>query len=229
VSAIGCDRDSSLSRNDPTTTRRITHSPLQRLALDQVDAEFANLRAGLYWAAGRGDIDTATRIAAHTAMFTEPLQRFEAVGWAEELLAAASAVDVPQLPRLYAAAALCCLTGQPDTGLDYARRAAELDCDPKYDPLVPSWAEPHQALAHSCTGNVEMTMTILQDLAGRDGLQRVFGLALQAWALPAWGRREQARTVADEAVTTARGHGNPFLIRPRSCRLRAGVRRHRPR
>ena len=52
---------------------------------------------------------TATAIAATTALLAFALNRFEPVGWAEELLPAATAADVPQLPRLYTAAAQCCV------------------------------------------------------------------------------------------------------------------------
>ena len=54
-----------------------------------------------------GDLTLAAAIAAHTAIMSWPLQRFEPVGWAEEILEAATAADLPQLPRLYMAASLC--------------------------------------------------------------------------------------------------------------------------
>jgi predicted ATPase len=187
-------------------------SPEQRLALDWVEAEFANLRSGFYWAADHGDVVTATKIAAHTAMFCQSLQRYEPVGWAEELLSAATTADVAQLPRLYTAASFCSQVGRPDTGLEYARRAAQLDRDPTYDPLDPRWAEMVEALAHHNAGNMHMATPILRELAARSGLQRVIGLAIQVWALAGSGRREEARLLADEAVTAARQHGNPFWI-----------------
>jgi predicted ATPase len=188
-------------------------SPEQYLALDWVEAELANLRAGFYWAADHGDLVTATRIAAHTANFAMSLQRYEPVGWAEELLEAAITADVPQLPRLYAAAAFCSQTGRLDTGLEYARCAAELDRDPRYDPLDPDgWAEIVEGLAHMNSGNVEVAIAVHRKLAARSGAGRVVGLGIQAWALPGPGRSEEARLLADEAVTAAREHGNPHWI-----------------
>jgi predicted ATPase len=187
-------------------------SPDQRLALDWVEAELANLRAGFYWAADHGDLVTATKIAAHTAMFAISLARYEPVGWAEELLEAATTADVAQLPRLYTAAAFCSQIGRPDTGLEYARRAVKLERDPKYDLLDPSWAELVENFAHVNAGNVDMAVATLRELASRTGLERVLGLAVQAWALPALGRSEEARGLADDAVSAARQHGNPFGI-----------------
>jgi predicted ATPase len=188
-------------------------SPEQRLALDWVEAEFANLRAGFYWAADHSDLVTATRIAAHTAMFAMSLQRYEPVGWAEELLEAATTADVAQLPRLYTAAAFCSQIGRLDTGLEYARRAVKLETDAKYDPLEPrGWPEMVEGLAHMNAGNWEPAMAIHRELASRTGRERVAGLAAQTWALTGLGRREEARMLADEAVTAARQHGNPHLI-----------------
>ena len=54
--------------------------PRQRVAVDWVDVEFANLRAGFRWAADHGDLVTAAAIAAHTTMLGFVLQRFEPVG-----------------------------------------------------------------------------------------------------------------------------------------------------
>jgi tetratricopeptide (TPR) repeat protein len=187
-------------------------SPDQRLALDRVEVEFANLRAGFSWAAERGDIVTATKIAAHSAMFSQSLQRYEPAAWAEELLDGATAADVPQLPRLYTAAAFCSQIGRPDTALEYAQRAATLDRDPKYDPLNPQWAETLQGLAHVNAGNLPRAVAIHRELASRTGLQRVIGLTINAWTLPGLSRSEEARTLADQAVPAAREHGNPFWI-----------------
>jgi hypothetical protein len=188
-------------------------SPDQRLALDWVESEFANLRTGFYWAADHGEIVTATRIAAHAAMFAMSLQRYEPVGWAEELLEAATTADVPQLPRLYAAAAFCSQIGRPDTGLEYARRALKFDGDPKYDPLAPrGWAEFVEALAHINAGHLDMAMAIQREHAARTGMVRVVGLAALAATLPVLERSEEDRLLADLAVTAAREHGNPFGI-----------------
>ena len=54
-------------------------------------------------------------------------------------------------------------------------------------------------------------MAVRRELASRTGLQRVIGLATQTWALPALGRSEEARTLADPAVT-----------RPASTAIRSG-------
>ena len=55
-----------------------------RVALDWVDVEFANLRAGFRWAADHRHLDTACTIAAHTTLLAQMLQQWEPVGWSEE-------------------------------------------------------------------------------------------------------------------------------------------------
>ena len=101
-------------------------SPDQRLAWTGSTRVPANLRAGFYWAAEHGDIVTATKIAAHTAMFAQSLQRYEPVGWAER---AARRSDRrrrgPAAPAVHGGP-FCSQIGRPETGVAYARRAAEL-------------------------------------------------------------------------------------------------------
>ena len=108
----------------------IWDGPQQRDATDWVEAEFDNLRAGFRWAIDRDDLATATAIAAHTTMIAFDLQRFEPVGWAEELLPAATAAELAQLPRLYTAASFCAFTGRPADAVRYAEAASALQTDP---------------------------------------------------------------------------------------------------
>ena len=97
--------------------------PQQSETLVWVDAEFANLRAAFQWSSERNDLGTAAALAAHTTMLAYGLQRYEPVGWAEQLLPAAVAAGIPQLPRLYIAASHCSYTFRPGDGIGYAERA----------------------------------------------------------------------------------------------------------
>ena len=62
--------------------------PGWREAVDWVDGELGNLRAGFRWATGRGELDVATDIAAHAALMGFSVQLFETLAWAEELIPA---------------------------------------------------------------------------------------------------------------------------------------------
>ncbi len=186
--------------------------PGQRVGLDWVDTEFANLRSANRWATERGDLATATTIAAHSAIMVWPLQRFEPVGWALEILDEVVAADLPQLPRLYVAASLCLYLGQPDLGVEYAQSATALAADDRYEPFDDGWSEMLEALAHLFGGRIEERIRISTDLVGRTGFARVVGLCGLTWALPAVGRADEAMVIADETVEAARAYGSPFWI-----------------
>ncbi len=59
------------------------NGPDQRVALDWVDVEFANLRAGFRWASDHADLVTATAIAANVTQAATFVQRYEPASWAE--------------------------------------------------------------------------------------------------------------------------------------------------
>ena len=190
----------------------IWDGPRQREALDWVAAEFANLRASFRWSTDQGKLDDATAIAAHAAIMSWPLQRFEPVSWAEEILDAAVDADLAQLPRLYVAASLCLYGGRPDVGVVYAETAERLEAEQRYDSFVDGWSGMLQALAHLFGGRIDRRVEICTDLATRQGFARVIGLCGLTWALPAVGRADEAIAIADETVAVAREYGSPFWI-----------------
>jgi tetratricopeptide (TPR) repeat protein len=187
--------------------------PGYRVAVEWVDVEFDNLRAGFRWAADQGDLDTATAIAAHTAMLTFGLQRFEPVGWAEEILPAATTGDVVQLPRLCTAAANCAFIGRPDDAVGYAQTAQALEADPRYDSFEPGWARTWEATADRYAGRIDRCLEIYTDLAAQaTELAHLLGLCWMLYTLPAIGRPDEAIALAEDTVTAARAHANPYWI-----------------
>ena len=186
--------------------------PQQRAGLDWCDVEFANLRSAFRWSQDTGDLDRAAAVAAHTAIMVWPLQRFEPVGWAEEILDAAAAVPIRWLPRLYVAAALCLYSGRPDVGVTYAERATALATDERFDPFVDGWSEMLEALAHLFGGRLDRRVEICTGMADRSGFARVVGLCGLTWALPAVGREQEATVIAADTLATARAYGSPFWI-----------------
>ena len=167
---------------------------------------------------GRGDLwdgpgyDTATAIAAHTTMLAKQLQQYEPVGWAEELLPAAIATDVAQLPRLYIAASTCMFVGRPDDAVGYAQASLALQDNPGYRPFDPAWAPYREAFAHFYAGRPDPCVEISAALAARTGLARVMGLYGQAIGLTVVGRSGEAMATAEDALNTALAHANPFWI-----------------
>ena len=186
--------------------------PSQRVAVDWADVEFANLRAGFRWAVGQGDLNTASAIAAHTAVLAWVLPRFEAVGWAEEILDAATTADISHLPRVCTAASLCCYAGRPEAAVRFAHRAVVLSGDPRYDPFDPGWSGFWEAVANIYVGRLDLTVEIAASLAAQSGLASIAGLVMLATGLPGIGRAEEAAAIAVKALTAALARGNPAFI-----------------
>jgi hypothetical protein len=190
----------------------VWNSPEQRVAIDWVDTEFAELRAAFRWAAASGEIELATTIASHAAMLSFVLQRFEPMTWAVQILEAATAADVAELPRLYTAASVGALTGAQDAAISYSQTAQQLEADPKYDPFERGWSRYWEASAHRYSTGVDRYIEICDELAAMDGFQGVVGRCGNLGVLAGVGRDEDARAMADETVRAARDHGVPFWI-----------------
>lgn len=190
----------------------IWNGPEQRVAVDWVDVEFANLRTGFRWATDQDDLVTATAIAAHTVNLAFNLQRHEAVGWTEEILDAATTADVVQLPRLYCAASHCMFTGRPAAAAGYIDTALQLGTDPRYEPFFDGWAEAWEAAAHIVNGRLDRMLEICAEMVTHGGFARVYGLAQGLYGLPAAGRAEEAMAIADEALNAPRDHGGHLWI-----------------
>ena len=192
----------------------IWDGPRMRVALDWVDVEFANLRAGFRWAADHHDLDTAAAIAAHTTM----------IGWSCNATSRSAGPrkswrpppppTCVQLPRLYTAASLCVYTGRPDAAVGYAQTAAALEADPRYDPFPPGHATMWAGAGYMYIGRMDRGVEMWASMAAdpRPGLRRTLGGALKTWVLPAVGRAEEARTIADDALAAARGYANPIWL-----------------
>jgi tetratricopeptide (TPR) repeat protein len=190
-----------------------SNGPRLRAVLEWADAELANLRTGFRWAVDRADLTTAVAIAAHSTMLALLRQRFEPVGWAEEILDAATPSEVRQLPRLYAAASVCAYTGRPETAVEYAKTAVALEADGRYDGFSGSYdGRIREAEAHRFAGRNDRRLAIYRDLAADPGPGHADGLGLLLYVLPEVGRGDEARTIANEALAAARSSGRPMTI-----------------
>ena len=187
--------------------------PRQRLAVDWVETEFANLRAAFRWAAPR-DLTTAAAIAAHTTFLAYTVQRFEPIDWAEEILAAPGAAELALLPRVYTAASVCQYTGRVDAALDYASAAIALEGDAQYDAFQPEWTRIWQANAHRIAGHDDEFNAALSSLLPRAGLGRVWALTMSLYTspIPPADRATEPTATAEETMIAVRAHGNPYYI-----------------
>jgi predicted ATPase/class 3 adenylate cyclase/DNA-binding CsgD family transcriptional regulator len=188
------------------------NGPGWRDAVNWVEVEFDNLRAGYRWSAERGEVEVATDIAAHAALMGFSVQLFETLGWAEELLDAASSADIPRLPRLYTAAGYACFVGRPDEARRNAHRATELETDDRYDPCEPGYSMFIEALGQVYCGDLDRYIELTGEVAERYGAERGYGLASYVDGLQSAGRVEEALMLTEQSVAAARRLGNPYWI-----------------
>ncbi len=188
------------------------NGPGWRDAVDWVELELDNLRAGYRWSAERGQVEVATDIAAHAALMGFSVQLFETLAWADELLRAASTADVPRLPRLYTAAGYACFVGRPDEARRNAHRATELEADDRYDPCEPGYAMFVEALGQVYCGDLARYLELTGEVAERYGAERGYGLASYVDGLQSAGRVEEALALTEQSVAAARELGNPYWI-----------------
>jgi predicted ATPase/DNA-binding CsgD family transcriptional regulator len=186
--------------------------PGWRDAVDWVELELSNLRTGFRWSFERGQMEVATDIAAHAALMGFSVELFETLAWAEELLDAASAGEVPRLPRLYAAAGYACFVGRPDAARRNAHRATELEADERYDPCQPGYSTFIEALGHVYCGDLDRYVELTGEVAKHYGGERGYGLASYVDGLQSAGRVEEALALTEQSVAVARELGNPYWI-----------------
>jgi predicted ATPase/class 3 adenylate cyclase/DNA-binding CsgD family transcriptional regulator len=179
---------------------------------DWLEVELANLRAALRWSHSRGDLETATDIAAHSALVGASIQLFETVGWAQDLLVAATRADVGHLPRLYTAAAWGCFTGSAEQAVVAAQTALRLEAEPRYEPCEPGLSGLVEALSQVYAGHLDRYVDAAERVAVLPGRPRGWGLSLLLDGLQASGRVDEALALTDEAMEAARELGNPYFI-----------------
>jgi hypothetical protein len=142
-----------------------------------------------------------------------PLQQFEPIKWSEELIPAASAVNLRELGLLYGAAVLCAYVGRRDEAVEYGRAAVALHGDDRYGAFDPSWDEFWAGVALVIAGgNPNAFVTVCEQLAHRSGHARTVGLFGMFYLLPACGRADEAIKIAADVEAAAQAYGNPFWI-----------------
>ena len=192
----------------------IWDGPRQRVALDWVDVEFANLRAGFRWAADQHDLDTATRhrrphrhagpdvaaVRAGRVGRRDPRRRhYRRPG--------------PTSPPVHRRQSLLVHRAARGASATPRRRVA-LEADPRYDGFDPAGAAPCEAAAHVYAGRIDRCLEICADLSRPPSswTGRAICASVLLIILPLAGRAEDARLIAEETLAETRVYGNPFWI-----------------
>jgi predicted ATPase/class 3 adenylate cyclase len=184
-------------------------SPRQRDAYDWFSAELANLRTAFRWAADRNDLDVAASIASYAGFFGLVTEKYEASGWAEELIEPARAADHPRLAEVYAFASLCYLTGRVDDGVRYTD-AAQIVLTERRD-VLPYPLDGMIGGAYTSSGHperwIEWCRAQLQHGSDSVGIRAclLFGLVHA-------GSGEEAIAATNGLIEAAKATANPFMV-----------------
>ena len=188
------------------------NGPEWRTQVDWVQTELANLRSAYRWSLDRGQVETATDVAAHAALMGFSVELFETIGWAEGVLPAAERADVRRLPRLYAAAGYACFVGRAEAATANAHRATELEGRPGYESCEPGYATFIEALGQVYCGNLDRYVELTREVAALPGRGQAYGIAAYVDGLQSSGRVEEALQLTESALTAARDLGNPYWL-----------------
>ena len=185
--------------------------PRQHDAYAWYTVELANLRTAFRWAADHDDIDSATTIAVLATFLGFWVEQFEAVTWAEEIIAPARAVAHPRLAQLYAMATQCYAAGRLEDAFGYAD-AARLAIDSgRFDP-VPYDFESWLGGPYIWNGFPERWLELCRNMIARGRDDGYFAEANLAVALTFTGAGEEALTVSEHLVAAAEATNNPLVL-----------------
>ncbi len=180
-------------------------------AVSWLRAGLPELRAAFRWSADR-DLVTAVDIAAHAGLIGTSANLFEPVAWAESLVDAAIAADLPRLPRLLCACGYACFVGRPVTAAAHAEHAMRLEHDPSYESCEPGLAAFIAALANVYAGRLDRYVELATIADAHGGASRAFARPALVDGLQSSGRVDEALDLVDSAVAAAREVANPFWL-----------------
>jgi predicted ATPase len=185
-------------------------SPRQREAYTWFTAELANLRTAFRWAADHDDLDVAAAIATYAALLGIGVENLEPIGWAEELIEPASAIDHPRLAALYVIASQCWAAGRVEAAVHYADDGQMVVGSGRHE--VPFGLEGMLGSAYIAAGQPERTVewSRAQIALGRD--THTFTRAWTVFALVYAGSREEARAATTGLIDAAEATRNPYAL-----------------
>ena len=199
------------------------NGPEWRTQVDWVQTELANLRSAYRWSLDRGQVETATDVAAHAALMGFSVELFETIGWAEAVLPAAERADVRRLPRLYAAAGYACFVGRAEVATANAHRATELEGRPGYESCEPGYATFIEALGQVYCGNLDRYVELTREVAALPGRGQAYGIAAYVDGLQSSGRVEEALELTESAVDGGARPRQPLLAHLHAVDRGAGL------
>ncbi len=185
-------------------------SPRQREAYDWFATELANLRTAFRWAADHNDLDTAAAIATYAGLVSLSIANYEPIGWAEQLIEPARAVDHPRLATLYVIASQCFSPGRIEEAVRYAN-TGQLVIASGHDE-VPLGIEAVLGIAYAFIGQPERSVEWCRAQLARGHDTHATSRATLTIALTLAGRGEEARAAANGLIDAAEATRNPSAV-----------------
>ena len=185
-------------------------SPRQREAYEWFSAELANLRTAFRWAADHGDLDAAAAIATYVSFLGVLVENHEPVGWAEELIEAASAANHPRLAALYVMASQCYATGRIEEAVRYCD-TGQIVLGREPDAL-PYGVEGMLGGAYIIIGQPWRWVEVCRAEIARRRDPSVNIRACLVFGLAFAGSGEEAMVATEGLIEAAEATGNPFLL-----------------
>jgi hypothetical protein len=183
-------------------------SPRQQQAYAWFTVELANLRAAFRWAADHGDLDDAGAIATYAALLGLCVESYEPLGWAEELIEPARAVDHPRLAFLYVIVALCWVVGRFEEAVGYADDAQSVIGSGRGE--VPFGTEGLLGAVYLAIGQPERWVEWCRAQLARGRDTHTLTRAALVQALTFAGAGEEARAAANGLIDAAEATRNPY-------------------
>nr|WP_327137969.1 NB-ARC domain-containing protein [Mycolicibacterium komanii] len=185
------------------------NSPEQREAYRRLAVELANLRTAFRWAADNDDIDVAATITTYVGLLGFGVENYEPIGWAEEVIEPAVAVNHPRVPSLYVIAAVSWMAGRLEKALRYAEVGATvLACNENAPPYgMEGWL----GASYLPAGEPLRWADMCQAQLKRRGDNDVYIRGCQVFALTFGGLLDEAMEAAVGLVEAGAATGNPYL------------------
>jgi predicted ATPase len=184
--------------------------PRQREVYDWLTAELANLRAAFRWAADRSELDTSAAIAFSAGYLGFWMEQVEPIGWAEELLPLANALQHPRLAQLYAISAYCFVAGRREVSVLFCDAAAAAADSGRFDP-IPYEFDAWLGGAYLAVGKPEAWIAMCRNIIDREPGSHVRTRSALVLALTICGEHEEALAMSEGLLATADTTDNPQL------------------
>ena len=185
--------------------------PRQREAYTWFTIELSNLRTAFRWGADHGDLATAATVSVYAAFLGIWVEQYEPIGWAEELIESARAVDHPRLAQVYAMAAQCYTAGRIEDFLSYAEASQLVTTSGSFDQFPYEFEAAH-GVGYAIAGQPERWVALCRTIIARGAAAASYARSCLVVALALVGAGEEAFAAGEGLLAAADATANPNVI-----------------